>query len=97
MQFLIEKNSENLENYKKPVKEEPIDVEVKNGLFQYQNQESVSEISVSLPTWSFLVSRCHFLLQENNKSDKFKCLPLFPKKDELRDLTQSKLMQNYTH
>ena len=71
MESVIEENSDNLENYTKQVKEEPLDVEVNYGLFQYQNQESAREISVSLPTWSFLVSRCHFLLQENNKSDKF--------------------------
>jgi len=71
MENLSEENSENPENYSKPVKEEPLDEDVKNGLFQYQNQEGTSEISVSLPIWSFLVSRCHFLLQENNKSHKF--------------------------
>ena len=71
MEPLSEENSENLENYSKPVKEEPLDDDVKNGLFQYPNQEGTNEVSVSLPIWSFLVSRCHFLLQENEKSGKF--------------------------
>ena len=63
------KDKMNSENYLNQVKEEPVDDDVKNDIFDFQNQLGVEESNdffVSSSIWSTLVSRCRFLLQEEH-------------------------------
>ena len=63
------KDKMNSENYLNQVKEEPIDDDVKNDIFDFQNQLGVEESNdffVSSSIWSTLVSRCRFLIQEEH-------------------------------
>ena len=59
----------NSENYLNQVKEEPVDDDVKNDIFDFQNQLGVEEsndFALSSSIWSTLVGRCRFLLQEEH-------------------------------
>ena len=56
------------------VKQEPFDYPEENGLFDYQNQIYYNEndqFDISLPTWSLIVNKCRFLLQENSQYYQF--------------------------
>ena len=63
------KDKMNSENYLNQVKEEPVDDDVKNDIFDFQNQLGVEEsndFALSSSIWSTLVGRCRFLLQEEH-------------------------------